>query len=146
MEKIKFKNLVDILKFYFQNIYEKQDKADLKPYKINYLNSNINLQLPQFLIEYINKNKSRLIKNTINNSYQYCYRCDDEIKVSKEELITINKEHSLFEIVKESYNDIIDNSVVYIGICSLCMEKTNSSCSSSDKSLEEDDYESDSYI
>ena len=147
MEKIQFKNLVEILKFYFENIYKKPSVVELKEYKINYLKSEINLLIPEFLCKYISKNKSRLIKNTINSSYIYCFKCDSSDKIEDiDELVTLNKVHSIYDIIKETYEDIIDPSVMYIALCNSCTNGSDSNCSFSSNNDSLDDYETDSDI
>ena len=147
MNTIYFKNIVHLLKYYFRYIYEKEDKTNLKSYKLNYLDSDITLYLPQIIIDYVNKNKQRLIKNTINSSYVYCYMCDEQVKVNdKYELSTINKIHSIYEIIKECWEDMLDDCMIYIAICNSCSNESNSSCSSktsTDNSEDDGDTNSD---
>ena len=146
MNTIYFKNIVHLLKYYFRYIYEKEDKTNLKSYTLNYLDNDITLYLPQVIIDYVNKNKQRLIKNTINSSYVYCYTCDEEVKVNdKNELIPINKIHSIYKIIKECWEDMLDDSMIYIAICDECYNSSENE-SDSIKSSSISDYESDSDI
>ena len=61
-----FQNLAHFLRYYFQNIYNIEDKSEFKNYTFKYLQTNIHLKLPDILIDYLEKNKKRLIKIVSN--------------------------------------------------------------------------------